>query len=435
MTDSPAPLVAVIVVAAGSGTRLAAGQPKAFVPLQGRPMLAHALHGVAGMREPAQIVVVVPADRVTEARRIAAQVAEARAIGSVMTPDIEVVVGGESRQESVQLGLARLRPSVAIVLVHDAARALTPSALADAVVDAVRRTAHGVVPGLAVSDTIKRVDPATPDAALGTVLGTIDRSELAAVQTPQGFPRDVLIAAVAAASPEMTDDAAIVAAAGHVVRVIAGHPLAFKITTRADLDRAEHLLAAAASADAPDSGTSATDTTPRIGTGLDVHGFDDASPLWLAGLHWPGERGLSGHSDGDAAVHAICDALLSAAGLGDIGTIFGTADPRLVDAHGDVFLRETLALVHAAGFRVGNVSVQIIGNRPKLSPRRTEAQALLSGILDAPVNVSATTTDALGFTGRGEGIAALASAVLVPERAPLPALSKGRPVDDLNLEA
>ncbi|TFD48341.1 2-C-methyl-D-erythritol 2,4-cyclodiphosphate synthase [Cryobacterium frigoriphilum] len=433
MTDSSAPLVAVIVVAAGSGTRLALGQPKAFVPLQGRPMLTHALQGVAGMRESAQIIVVVPEDRVAQARLIAAQVSAecaADAPARASAPAIEIVVGGSSRQESVQRGLARLHPSVEIVLVHDAARALTPAALADAVVDAVRTTGHGIIPGLAVSDTIKRVAvavavaDAVPGARLGTVLGTVDRSELAAVQTPQGFPRHVLTAAVAAASPEMTDDAAIVAAAGHPVRVIDGHPLAFKITTRADLNRAEHLLAAAGEP-AP-----AADTTPRIGTGLDVHAFDDASPLWLAGLHWPGERGLSGHSDGDAAVHAICDALLAAAGLGDIGSIFGTADPRLVDAHGDVFLTETLALVHAAGFRVGNVSVQIIGNRPKLSPRRAEAQNLLSGLLKAPVTVSATTTDALGFTGRGEGIAALASAVLVPRG---PALSVPRAADDLNL--
>ena len=438
MTESPTPLVAVIVVAAGSGTRLALGQPKAFVPLQGQPMLAHALRGVVGMREPAQVIVVVPGDRVLEARQIAAQVsvrAAADVPAPAAAPAIEVVVGGTSRQESVQRGLARLHPSVEIVLVHDAARALTPSALADAVVDAVRTTGHGVIPGLAVSDTIKRVgaydDPDSGASELSRVLGTVDRSELAAVQTPQGFPRQVLTAAVAAASPEMTDDAAIVAAAGQVVRVIEGHPLAFKITTRADLDRAEHLLAAAAPAEAR------PDVTPRIGTGLDVHAFDDASPLWLAGLYWPGESGLSGHSDGDAAVHAICDALLSAAGLGDIGSIFGTADPRLIDAHGDVFLRETLTLVRAAGFRVGNVSVQIIGNRPKLSPRRLEAQTLLGGILDAPVNVSATTTDALGFTGRGEGISALASAVLVPIAVPPSAALPGRSgplrADDLNL--
>lgn len=406
-SDPTAPLVAVIVVAAGSGTRLGLGEPKAFVHLAGRPLLAHALQTVLAMAEPVQVIVVAPGQRQNEARAIVAATG-VEATGAAATgARIDVVVGGDTRQASVQHGLAALLPSVSVVLVHDAARALTPSALADAVVDAVRTTGHGVIPGLAVSDTIKRID------ADGLALGTVDRSELSAVQTPQGFPRAMLVAAVAAAAPEMTDDAAIVAAAGNVVQVIPGHPLAFKITTRADLDRAEHLLAAAGptSPTAPPATPAAA--VPRIGTGLDVHRFDDESPLWLAGLHWPGERGLSGHSDGDAAVHAICDALLAAAGLGDIGGIFGVDDARLVNAHGDVFLRETLSLITAAGFRIGNVSVQIIGNRPKLSPRRDEAQQYLSGLLGAPVNVSATTTDALGFTGRGEGLAAMASAVLI----------------------
>jgi 2-C-methyl-D-erythritol 4-phosphate cytidylyltransferase/2-C-methyl-D-erythritol 2,4-cyclodiphosphate synthase len=164
---------------------------------------------------------------------------------------------------------------------------------------------------------------------------------------------------------------------------------------------------------------------------MDVHAFDAAeaasegSGLWLAGLRWPGERALSGHSDGDVVSHAICDALLAAAGLGDVGSVFGTDDDRFAGAHGEVFLRETLALVTASGHRVSNVSVQVIGNRPKVGPRRDEAQRLLSGILGAPVSVSATTTDALGFTGRGEGVAALASAVIVPVTGAGPDLSLG----------
>jgi len=383
--------VAIVVVAAGAGSRLGHAEPKAFVELRGMTILERALRGVFESAEPAQVIVVAPSGRMAAARRIV-EIAAGAASG-----DAVVVAGGPSRQASVAAGLAALEADAEIVLVHDAARALAPAQLFDRVVRAVS-PGTGVIPALPVTDTLKRID------VTEFVVDTVDRSELVHVQTPQGFPRAELVAAYASADREYTDDAALFSAAGHAVAVVEGEPRAFKITTPWDLNRAEHLLGSSGHAGL------------RTGIGLDVHAFDDGSPLWLGGLYWPDEPGLAGHSDGDAIIHAICDALLSAAGLGDLGARFGTDEPQFADAASESFLRETLALVAGAGFAVVNVAVQVVANRPKLSVRRDEIEAKLGELVGAPVSVSATTTDGLGFTGRGEGISALATALLAGEQ-------------------
>ena len=401
MTIVRVPTVAVIVVAAGSGTRLGEASPKALVGLDRHTILRHCLDGVFAAAD-AQVVLVAPPGHE------GAALTEAIAAAGDRRDLISVVVGGATRQESVRAGLAAVWGDVDLVLVHDAARALTPAVVFDRVIDAVRAGAPGALPVLPVVDTIKRVVD-------GHLVGHPDRSELSAAQTPQGFRRAVLDAAYLAADREYTDDAALVA--DHIdgtedrIAAVAGDSLGFKITTPDDLARARALVGRHPTPPVVPE----TSALPRVGMGTDVHAFGGGGGLWLAGLEWPGERGLSGHSDGDAVAHAIVDALLAAAGLGDIGTHFGTDHPEYAGAHADVFLQRTAALLGEAGWRIVNVSAQVQANRPRFSARRAEAEERLSAALGgAPVSVSATTTDALGFAGRGEGVSAFAVALVAP---------------------
>jgi 2-C-methyl-D-erythritol 4-phosphate cytidylyltransferase/2-C-methyl-D-erythritol 2,4-cyclodiphosphate synthase len=389
--------VAVIVVAAGAGVRLGHDLPKAFVSLAGSTLLERAVATLGVLAEPVQVVVVAPAGLESAARETAE-----RALGESEC-SLVVVVGGATRHESVTAGLAVLEPSVTTVLVHDAARCLAPADVFELVVQQVRSSGHGVVPALRVSDALKVISGDL--SSNGTLASTVDRSAIVAVQTPQGFPRaDLEKAYGASESIDYNDDSDVFIRAGLVVQTCAGHERSLKITTPADLARA-HALVLGVDGD-----------RVRVGSATDTHAFSEATGLRLAGLDWPDEFALAGHSDGDAVAHAIVDALLIAAGLGDIGGMVGIDDPRYAGASGEVFVREAVRRLADAGFQPVNVTAQIIGNRPRFSGRRTEAEGVLSEWVGSPVTLGATTTDGLGLTGEGRGIAVVATALVADAR-------------------
>lgn len=375
--------VAVILVAAGRGERLGAGTPKALVRVAGVTLLEHAISRSIGTKGLTQLVIAATPGHQDEFLALASPHVPSRI-------KLTLVTGGATRQQSISLALAEVDHAAEIVLVHDAARAFAPTEVFDRVVQEVRESGFGVVPVVAVHDTVKRAEGEE-------VLETVNRSELRVAQTPQGFPAQLLRNCYAAVTEEHTDDASLVQSLGHRVLSVAGDRIAIKVTTQDDLILASHLVGG----------------EQRTGIGTDTHRFsDDAKPLYLGTILWEGERGLDGHSDGDALSHAIVDALLSAAGLGDIGSNFGVDRPEFSGANGKVFLEGTLAKLHANGFSVINVSAQIIANRPKVAPMRERVEQALTAIIHAPITLSATTTDGLGFLGNTEGVAVVASALI-----------------------
>ena len=374
------PTSAAIIAGAGMGHRLGADIPKALIQIDGVTLIERAFAALSSVVD--EIVITAPAGYEETFRAI---------VGESAT----VITGGVLRSDSVNLALKSLSPSTKYVLVHDAARALATSDLAQRVLNELNSGESAVIPALNVVDTIKEVDRD------GYVRNTPDRSVLRAVQTPQGFAVDVLKRAHEA-SDDATDDAALVEALGIKVKTILGEARAMKITNPEDIGMALTLLRD-------------LDSNLRVGIGTDAHAFssDTSRQLWLAGIHWPDVVGVDGHSDGDVAAHAICDALLSATGLGDLGSNFGVSDPQYSGASGATLLKETLTRITSAGFTINNVSVQVVCNKPKIGPRRAEAIAALSSALGgAPVSVTATSTDGLGFTGEGKGISAIATALV-----------------------
>ena len=381
---SQLPKSAAIIAGAGMGHRLGAEIPKALIQIQGITLLERAFTSLSKVVD--EIIITAPAGYEEQFKAIVGQSAE-------------VITGGVLRSDSIRVALKALSPSVESVLIHDAARALASSALAARVLGDVQSGQSAVIPVLKVIDTIKEIDRD------GFVRATPDRSSLVAAQTPQGFNRQVLERAHSA-SDDATDDAALVEAIGVKVKTIEGEASAFKITTKEDIGQALLLL-------------SPIDRNFKVGLGVDAHAFssDQNRKLWLAGLLWPEQVGVDGYSDGDVAAHAICDALFSAAGLGDLGSNFGVDDPKYQGASGETLLKEALKKITSAGYEIGNVSVQIVCNRPKIGPRRAEAiQALAKALGGAQVSVSATSTDGLGFTGQGLGISALATALLIEKK-------------------
>lgn len=379
--------ISVILVAAGRGERLGASVPKALAELAGETLLAHSVRAALLAKGLKQLAIAAPENHIEDFAEIVRSVADA--LGSLVP--IRLVIGGETRQLSISAAIKVCDEDVDGILVHDVARSLASSALFDRVAEAVAEQQVGIVPILAVVDTMKRIDG-------DLVAATVDRAQLGAAQTPQGFPAETLRTIYRSAVDDYTDDAALFQSFGFEVRSVVGEQNAFKITTPSDLARAASLF----------------DRDYRSGIGTDTHRFsEDASkPLFLGTIVWDGETGLDGHSDGDALSHAIVDALLSAAGLGDIGSNFGVDREEFAGVNGSVFLTETRSLLQSAGWQIENVSAQIIGNKPKVAPHRSLVQLALSEVVGAPVTVSATTTDGLGFLGQSEGVAVVATALI-----------------------
>jgi 2-C-methyl-D-erythritol 4-phosphate cytidylyltransferase / 2-C-methyl-D-erythritol 2,4-cyclodiphosphate synthase len=391
ITDDP---VALIIVAAGKGLRAGGGLPKQYRHIGQRMVLAHTLAALAAARHYHHVILVIAAgDHECCARAVAE---------SGVSAPVEVITGGATRQASVRQGLERLAANAfaGVVLIHDAARPFVSTALVEAAVAAAR--AHGAaVPGLLVADTIKSVD-------IGSrVTATVERAALRAIQTPQAFDFATILTAHRAAPDELaTDDAGVIEAAGGHVHVFAGEATNIKLTTQADFEMAEARLAAR--------------LITRVATGYDVHRFQPGDHVWLGGVRIAHDQGVEAHSDGDVALHALTDAILGLIGDGDIGQHFPPSDPQWRGASSDRFLEFAADRLRERGGILDHLDLSIVCEAPRIGPHREVIRARIAeiaGVAVERVALKVTTSERLGFIGRREGLAALATVTArLPDR-------------------
>ncbi len=371
--------IAVIITAAGRGTRMG-GAPKQWRDLDGRSVLARSIDAFAGI---GRIVVTVNPEDMAHA---------VATLGGTVT----LVAGGDSRSDSVRAGLGVLEGSgITHVLIHDGARPLVSGDVITGVVNALEGGAVAAAPALPVSDALWRGED-------GRVTGMQSREGLFRAQTPQGFRLDAILAAHRAFPGGAADDVELARRAGHEVVITEGAEDNLKLTYGPDFDRARRILGTAMDI--------------RLGNGFDVHAFEDGDHVTLCGVRVPHDRGLKGHSDADVGMHALTDAIYGALSEGDIGRHFPPSDPQWKGADSAIFLRHAADLARSRGFDFGNVDVTLICEAPKIGPHAIAMQdrlAQIMGIEAGRVSVKATTSERLGFTGRGEGIAAIATATLM----------------------
>ena len=377
---------AALIVAAGRGERAGGSVPKQYRPLAGRPVLAWSIEAFAAGGVSPILIAISPEHE--------AAFAAATSVG----PTVRAVLGGATRTESVAAGLAALAADAPeIVLIHDAARpGLTPALIA-ALLSAIEAGGDGAAPALPMADSLRRVDNSR------RVIGEADRAGLMRVQTPQAFRYVKIRAAYAALAPGVapSDDVAVAHAAGLDVRLIPGDPALMKLTVAEDADLLERVLGAT--------------RTMCVGSGFDAHRFGPGDHVMLCGVRIAHDKGLLGHSDADAAWHALVDAILGAICEGDIGAHFPPSDPQWKGADSETFVRHAVSLATQSGARVLHVDVTLVCERPKIGPHREAMRARTAEVLGLPlsrVSVKATTTEKMGFLGREEGLAAQAIATL-----------------------